>query len=145
MYFHKMPISKHFELDGYFPANKCPRLEIKFHDCSSFLPFRFPLSDDAFNYEEYCKDELEKKKREGTYRVFPRVDRKAMQVRFTLIIMRALVSRNRLSILNYMNILYCYCLLQLYPVLTDPSPTQSITDVNLWFFQVNFFYFLYRQ
>jgi len=35
--------------------------------------------EDVFNYEEYCKDELEKKKREGTYRVFPRVDRKAMQ------------------------------------------------------------------
>lgn len=35
--------------------------------------------DGVFDYDEYCKDELEKKKREGTYRVFPRVDRKAMQ------------------------------------------------------------------
>ena len=51
---------------------------------SSSLPLppshpSLPLADGVFDYDEYCKDELEKKKREGTYRVFPRVDRKAMQ------------------------------------------------------------------
>ena len=32
-----------------------------------------------FEYEIFCKGEMDKKKRDGTYRVFPRVDRKAMQ------------------------------------------------------------------
>jgi len=33
----------------------------------------------SFNYEKFCQGEIEKKKQEGTYRVFPKIDRKAMQ------------------------------------------------------------------
>ena len=43
------------------------------------LLFSFPLTEDVFEYEIFCKGEMDKKKRDGTYRVFPRVDRKAMQ------------------------------------------------------------------
>lgn len=37
------------------------------------------VTDDTFDYKKFCEDELDKKKRDGTYRVFPRLDRKALQ------------------------------------------------------------------